>query len=54
MYLGTDKIRKYIKTSKSGNPRKDRGKTQRIYLLRIHDLDENNNHEKVWNGVYEK
>jgi hypothetical protein len=33
----SDKIRKHIKATKNVNPRKDRGKTQRIYLLRIHD-----------------
>jgi hypothetical protein len=37
----SDQIRKYIKATKtSTNPRKDRGKTQRIYLLRIHELNE--------------
>jgi hypothetical protein len=34
----SDKIRKHIKATKTSNPRKDRGKTQRIYLLRIHDV----------------
>jgi hypothetical protein len=35
-----NRIKRYIKSTKpSGNPRKDRGKTQRIYLLRIHEQE---------------